>query len=150
MAPLRLDIGIETEIFLNPHNTKYNEQHPTNEDSSKDLAFQFKQYYNERKAEGSKLRLNFDTTNMTKEQRCKYHDPEDAQPYTKWHVMGDYTMKQTNDDPKYRWPVELSSPILKYDDDEHWRREVRSHFDILESFATINVNSSCGKIQLSF
>lgn len=42
MEAIKLNIGIETELYLNPRNPQFNKDHPSNEDGSGRLGLELK------------------------------------------------------------------------------------------------------------
>lgn len=44
-------------------------------------------------------------------------EDEDYRPYKQWYAMSEPTVAPSEDDERYRWPIELASPILPYDQD---------------------------------
>lgn len=87
------------------------------------------------------MRLNFGTD----EGEIYQDDDNEDQPYKQWYAMYDSTVEPSKTEARFRWPIELASPILPYDQGLKWRKEVDEHFKVVSSFGNILVNDDCGK-----
>ena len=144
MTAAELRIGVEIEMYLEIHDAAFNEQYPRfSELGLRELAAWLKNRYNPAKQPGfSKMRLDF--SSEANPEWDIYQEDDELLEYSKWSVTTDSTLDKRST-PEYRWPIEFYSPILSHTAaDEAWRQEVSQHYDVIDRFAELHINESCG------
>ncbi|OIW27625.1 hypothetical protein CONLIGDRAFT_716074 [Coniochaeta ligniaria NRRL 30616] len=72
----------------------------------------------------------------------KGHDQWEGDPYVEWEIVKDASLPR---DPTNRtFPLEITSPILTFDENGAWREQVKAVFDHVQTTCDITTNKSCG------
>ncbi|KAL9067293.1 MAG: hypothetical protein Q9161_006992 [Pseudevernia consocians] len=123
-----LCIGIETEVLLCA-NDMQNQCKGTLTEFAEGLV----QHYNAKARDRpghSEMRMSFDT----------WHASEDPINFRYWSVVDESSIDPDED----HWGLEFASPIMRYEPGSSWRQNLHSHFEMIESYAKIMSDITCG------
>lgn len=145
MTVSSLRIGIETEVLLRAHDIQ-DQCKGTIEEFAEGLV----RYYNTKIEEiHGQTALRFESDH--------WHASDNEENFRCWSVVVEASIDPDTDDCKHSaillFPsranvsaggLEFASPIINYEPGSPWRQNLRSHFQILESYATIMSDVTCG------
>ncbi|CAD6594260.1 MAG: glycine cleavage system H-protein subunit [Alectoria sarmentosa] len=128
MAVSSLRIGIETEFLLRAH-----EKQDQCKSTLKEFADALVRHYNAKVRDRpgrTEMRMAFDT----------WHASEDPANFGYWSVVEEVSIDPDED----HWGLEFASPIMRYEAGSPRRQNLRVHFQIIESYAEILPDVTCG------
>lgn len=128
MAVLSLLIGLETEVLLCAIDMQ-DQCKGSLEEFAKGLVGHYNTKVRERPGQ-PEMRMAFDT----------WHASEDPTNSRYWSVAEEISIDPDED----HWGLEFASPIIRYEAGSSWRQNLHLHFQIIESYAEIMSDVTCG------